>query len=350
MESQFGGSLLGQGAYGCVFRPPLLCENQVQMKNKEKLLTSKIAEPNDIDKEVEVSAALRTIPLSRNYFIYSVDKDSCIPSFKNKRQEPDFDYCKMVKGHSLRSLRMYRMPFGGSQTLGSMKTGDFAAFDFWTFGKHLLEGVTLLLINGIVHLDLHAGNVLIDDNNIPRIIDWGKAQRPFSEKQVLLAHIQRRRYDPRYVQEPPEIPLFVAKYLGLPTDATIETLFTNKSRKRVVMLMELLLGAKKETMRAQVEAYRAASLFYDKNTDFVRWWKAHWATMDSWAIGVLLMNKLVMFLAAGGSLGNKETQVYKALRGLLNFNCFKRFNAAQALDAWDGAQNTILTRYASKWI
>ena len=357
---QFGGSYIGSGVYGCTFRPPLLCEGETALKPSVKGMVTKLQNKDNTMREMNIFQHIRVIPLARNYFVYSSDERPCQPSELNKGHEPDLKYCDLINTYSLRGLWMYRMPYGGPITLSRLSFNparELAEFNFWKFGKHLLEAATLLLVNGIVHFDLHAGNIVIDDDDVPRVIDWGKAlEGPYATGDELMTQIQNRKFDVRYTQEPPEIPLFVAQYKGIPIDSAINALFTGQKRKAIVQMLQYLLKVNQHQLRTQLENYRERTVYFEKQTDFPKWWKSHWTTYDSWSIGVILLRNYATIMKVGdkriyqASYSDKQTNILNALRGMCNFNCFERFNAAQALAAWDSPNNSILMRYGAKWL
>lgn len=354
-----GGSYIGSGVYGCTFRPPLLCEGETALKPAAKGMVTKLQNRYNTMKEMNIFRYIRVIPLARNYFIYSDEERPCQPSEANRRHEPDLKYCDLIHTYSLRGLWMYRMPYGGARTLFTLtsRIGDVADFNFWQFGKHLLEAATLLLVNGLVHFDLHSGNIVIDDDMVPRIIDWGKTVNgPYAEPDELLPMIRNRKFDVRYTQEPPEIPLFVAQEKGIPIEAATKALFTGQKRKALSQMIQYLLKVTEAQQRQQLEEYRDRTIYFEQKPDFIKWWKSHWTTYDAWSLGVVLLRCYATISKIGNkriyqaAYLDKQKNILDALCGLCNFNCFERFNAAQALAVWDSPKNPILVRYGLKWL
>ena len=69
-----GGELIGQGSYGCVFDPPLLCENS-NVRPKDKV--SKLLEKKDAAAEIRENNKINKIDPKFKWHLKS-DK-SCIP-------------------------------------------------------------------------------------------------------------------------------------------------------------------------------------------------------------------------------------------------------------------------------
>lgn len=62
-------------------------------------------------------------------------------------------------------------------------------FDFDSFFQELDGFLKIMHSNGIYHRDLHEGNVMMDDNGKPWIIDLGDASRSFSEEEAYSSSI-----------------------------------------------------------------------------------------------------------------------------------------------------------------
>jgi serine/threonine protein kinase len=356
----YGGSFIGAGVYGCVVRPPLLCKGQSKIGSKDLKKLAKILDPDDADHELAIARELRKIPMSKNYFIYSDQKEACEPAAENRQIDQNgklrMDYkesCQAVLKHaSLDYYRMYTMPYGGVEY---SKFKFDQNVNFWEFGKHLLEALSLLLVYGIVHTDLHARNFVIDDYMVPRIIDWGKAtQGPFASAEEL-SEVAGRPFELKYPQDPPEVPLFIAAYKTRPSidDAIDEILI---AKREMVYELQHFTGIDSRIVKEQLEIFRTKTVFLERNLNYKKWWKAHWHTYDSWGLGVILLHILTQRVEkAPGFLDRREyadtkDKMKSALRGMCNFNCFDRFNAVQALAKWDSPNNHIIRRFGEKWL
>jgi hypothetical protein len=356
----YGGSFLGAGSYGCVIRPPLLCKGQSRVPEKDLKKPAKILDPDDADHELAIARELRKIPMSKNYFVYADQKEACEPAAESRQVDENgklrTDYkerCQRILKHGLLTYhRMYTMPYGGKEA-SQVITAD--NFNYWEFGKHLLEGFSLLLVHGLVHMDFHGGNVLLDDYMVPRIIDWGKAtQGPFAQWEEL-SEITKRTFDPKYRQEPPEQLLFVAAYKGYPSiDTAIDELFIG--RREIGYELQSLTGIDTRIMREQLEDFRLNTMYLERELNWMKWWKAHWDVYDTWSVGVVLLHILYeLVVKKPGFLdrreyADKKEKIKSTLRGLCDFNCFDRLNAVQALAKWDSPNNHIVRRFGTKWL
>lgn len=353
-DTQVGGKFLGQGGYGCTFMPPLLCKGESQSEQKKSLVT-KIAPKTEIISEIEIAKVLRTIPLSTNYFIYSIDDEPCTPAPESQqrtssgKQRTDLFACnKLQSKGTLSYFYMYRMPYGGV----GIKSNE-ARFNYWRLGKHLLEGLSLLLVSGIVHNDLHSGNIVIDEAQVPRIFDWGLANFGPNASKEDLESLMDQPFAVRFRQQPPELHLFVQAYERGSIDEAIDRIIMG--RQATVSWIQDILGVDREMIREQFDTFRRDTLYLEKQLDFRAYWKTHWPKTDSWSLGVILvkiaydLNKRQTMFEKPFYIDKKD-KIINCLRGMCNFNCFDRMNAVQALAVWDSPNNPIILKYGQKWL
>ena len=74
-----GGKVLGSGTYGCIFRPPLLCNGQTERQQGyvSKLMMEEEAE-NEYQEVQKLLPYIVTIPNYQNYFIID-GITKCVP-------------------------------------------------------------------------------------------------------------------------------------------------------------------------------------------------------------------------------------------------------------------------------
>lgn len=358
-ELQIGGKLLGHGVYGCAFMPPLLCRGETRHRNKSYV--TKLGRKEDLIGDYnKLKYIADTIPNAEQYF--SVPKGGqglCQPAAKQLEDKEEIARClretTAISSYQLQGLRILNMNFVGKTIRSDGAITNRT--NLWALGKHLLEGLTLMMVNGIVHGDLHSDNVAIDPQGTVRILDFGNAifmrsMRDIKERD--LENIFSRPFESleemtRYNQEPPEVPLYNAFFNNQNLNTVVEGIFVN--RPKLVRNLQFVLGITKDQIRRQVREYRSQTSYFEENPDLVNWWKHHWHTYDAWSGGYLLLGLLMDLHSMGVQFdGGRLSKMKEALRGLLNFNCIKRFNPAQALAVWDSSSNPIIVKYAKKWL
>lgn len=361
---QTGGKLLGMGVDGCVFMPPLLCKGDT--KAPKGKLTGKLGLAEYIEPEYKVMKYITdTIPHADEYFkVLKGKKNPCsIAPIEDQPEkltelETCFTESETVSLYDRRRLRLLTMSYGGEplKAAGSIS----AKTDYWAFGRHLLEGATLLMAFGVVHADLHSNNVLVKDG-LPIIFDFSNSyfvrtakdikerdlENLFHRKIVSLDDISSRN------QHPPEVVLFNGLFNKYTISDDLESIF--KERRPIINLMEIYLGVSKQDLIDQIQEYRRSTQYFEREPDIVKWWKHHWHTYDAYSVGYILLKLMLNMERVGIDLEEKYgvakvRKMKEVLRGLLNFNCVKRLNAAQALAIWDEPKNNIIKKYAAKWL
>jgi serine/threonine protein kinase len=176
-QTLYGGKLLDQGTFGCVYHPSILCSGK---EAKRKKLVSKL-QLHDINSKNElfVGSLLREITDYKSFFVPTVK--SCPVSLK-KIKEDVVQGCNVVSEYkdSKRPFILTYMPYINNMPLGKylpeiLEERGFAKV-FYRFYTHLLEGVKLMQTKNIVHYDIKGDNILVDLDAKPvqpLFIDYG---------------------------------------------------------------------------------------------------------------------------------------------------------------------------------
>lgn len=350
-EQQTGGGLYDKGAYGCVFLPTLTCTPGTEHKSPAATgetgirYIDKLMDPDAAYIEYAVGQRVHRIPMWKNYFI--VPTSTCTPAPKEQQSEQQLQQCDIIDGNPLQSLRILRMPFGGMPLshayLRMNKNGD----GLLSFILHLLEAGALLAMFGMVHRDLHQGNILVDGVSVPRIIDFNLAidVRSGTDRVANLVH----EVDYTFFQESPDSCVVGAIYHNKDGFDAIESFL--RLRKSLIKVQSLL-GITKQEMRDQLQYFLRHSRSA-QNGDLAQWFNTYWHTQDSWAIGMNIVMLITDHLL-WPSFAHGEYQTYKyrllpILRDMVNCNPMKRIDCVQALARLD-AGNYIIRTYGRKWL
>jgi hypothetical protein len=339
-----GGKLFDEGLYGCIFTPPLDCKTGTKRGTSADIdadaqhpPVSKLILKDDAEMEFTISKMIHKIPLWRNYFV--VSESICDPAPVQK----DKDVSKCIGKEKLSKYSILTMPYGGKP----MSTYRFnvKGFDFMAFVKHFLECGALLNLFGIVHRDIHQGNILIDNEFVPRIIDFNLSIPVESDVEGSdLSH----KYEYSIAQEPPDSALVNAIAHGYKADKVIEALAFKRSNMR---LIKIILGVTHQAMADELE------VFYNKSKavkagDNLRWFKVYWRTIDSWAFGVNLVDliaRLMLWPEFAGTWKRTQGKLLPMLRRLCAVSPVNRIDCVQALNYLDPG-SFIIRKYGRAWL
>ena len=202
-----GGKIINSGGFGCIFKPALKCENDIDRvdNNITKLMTNKHAQ-EEYDLIQKIKTDLQHIPNYQNYFFVE-GFTMCKPDKLTTDDLYRYDKkCKPLKkkgitsttiNDSLNDISALNMPYGGTNIDGFIK-------DNFVSSKiiHLNNSLIDLLIHGIIpmnksnifHCDIKPANVLVKPNEtnlMPRLIDWGLSVK-IVNKDMIQKKLHRR--------------------------------------------------------------------------------------------------------------------------------------------------------------
>lgn len=334
-----GGKLYDEGAYGCIFRPALECKNKEIQEESDALSLSKIIHKSAAESEYNISKVIRQIPLWKNYFV--VSESICEPAPVQK--DKDLHKCEPLQGEKLSDFRILSMPYGGIPL--NIYRFNLKNLDFMSFIVHFIEAGALLNLFGIVNRDIHQGNVLIDTNDVPRIIDFNLAM-------LVQANItdNKLKHQYNYVtgQEPPDSTLVNAIMLGFNGEKVIDSII---HKKPILRKIKTLLGISEAEMFDSLEKfyYQSKSV---KNGDSAKWFQVYWRTIDSWAIGVNIIDliaKLSLWPEFSETMRQIKPKLFPVLKRLCEVSPIKRIDCVQALN-YLSPNSFIIRKYGKNWL
>jgi serine/threonine protein kinase len=347
---QEGGKLLGEGTYGCVFDPPLKCtkRKRVHKKNESKHTVSKITSIQTGELEFETSIQLEKFPGASKYFVLM--DELCVPEPKAKQQDPDVSKCDLLQGEKLTQQAQLNMPFGGIALRNVPRIPQ--RLDFFKMGQHLLEAGTILLMQGIVHRDIHPMNILVDSPTTCKLIDFGLSWRP---ELLTLANMAENKmflmFEPQFMQEPPEVTYGNGIRANVPEPIVFAKIYDGK---HVLALVQKTLGITKESQINRLKRFlRQSKSVQDQNA--YAFFKVYWSKFDAWAIGANLLTLWTDFMFEStfsqqpAYLAMKPT-VQRVLRGLLDCDAAHRFDCVEALELWAPESSILQNTRVKQWL
>lgn len=174
-----GGKIIGEGVFAKVVDPPIRCKDGRSMAGKVSRISKRnqfidlvsLDNPKVVDK-------LKEIDPDQKYFIYP---EYCITGALTRTNIED----GVTNDTKMYSEFMNR----GYDQLGSIRLRNRTWSEYFAMRKnqivenrkalsliqHIRSGLDMLHKHGIAHNDLHVGNIIIGDDGLPRIIDFGFA-------------------------------------------------------------------------------------------------------------------------------------------------------------------------------
>jgi hypothetical protein len=345
-----GGRLLDQGMYGCVFTPSLACRPGTEQRLGEEVSValSKLIPVDEAEQEFEIAKRIHRIPFHKQYFV--VMDSMCEPALVQP-QERNLPRCDVLhsdgKGgkeeEKLDEMRLLRMRYAGKALHVAPFTSEFS---LRAFAVHLVAGGALMNLFGLVHRDLHQGNVLVDTHQVPRIIDFNLSFSVRSSK--VKASDLSHTYEVSITQEPPDSTLVNAIAHG---ESAMPVMKAIVFQKPVIQkIVGLLGGSKKERYLELLAFYRKSKAV--RSGDLERWFSLYHRVVDSWAIGAMLVeliHRLSLWPATASRIQADVRELIPVLRGMCAVQPMARMDCVQALRRLD-PDHIVLRRYGRKWL
>lgn len=340
-----GGKLLDTGTYSCIFDPPLRCKESTMSKSSKLMklqghMLSKLMTDEEAEVEWEISERIRKIPLWKNYF--AVSESIC--EVNPRQVDGDLKTkCELIKLTNPNQLRILQMSYAGKPLHNSILRPDFNLMSFMT---HLLEASALLVLNNIIHFDLHSGNILLNNNSVPHLIDFNLSI--LSNKSVSISDLSyefNRNF--HLPQQPPDYTALI----GIEQGKSMDIIVSSIERKNVITYIKSLLGIHSSKFRKDVINLILNNSFIAKG-DIIGWFKHYWTKIDSWAIGtyfVDMFKKYGMIPLIGGAYQIHRIKLKKLMEKLCAVNPDERWDCVQAL-YYMNPNSVVIKRWGNKWL
>jgi hypothetical protein len=355
-QGQEGGKLLDKGVYGCIFQPPLACRKRkgaaaraaAPAKGGPRKL-GKLTFSWSVEQEMAVANYFHGNPDAGRYMILPELDTLCAPKPIENQKEKDLSRCSPIDTFGYEDMMQYEMRHGGKAMYNMIEEAR-GHIPFFRIMRQLLEIGAFCTLHGLVHNDLHAGNVLMDKNYNPVLIDFG---RSFFGEKLTKAMIEelKAEYAPDLDQCPPESSIEDGLDLGYDLEFIFEDL---RTKKPSMIYAERYLGLNRSSqIRELRECWRTSKSM--QRGDWLAFWKVYWPASDSWGMGTLLLWILRKLLF------NKEFTesrqwiergdiVRSVLRGMLHASPRKRMDCVEALALYDPGNDLVLGDKGIAWL
>ena len=321
---QVGGTLLGQGVYGCTFDPVPRCAGGTVFKKIPNAVGKVTSE--DASSELAIGQAIMALPLASQYF--ALPSAGCRPQMPIV--DPDAQGCRVIteSGEGTK-FSLLIMPGGGQPLIKYGSEMTRMAANYRRIFVHLLEGGCIYQNAGYVHNDIHMANVLVDDKDVARYIDFGLSFKLGDVKIWEDANLGTR-FRPRYIWQAPEVHAWRMVLNGVRVvDGVRQLQEINPEYKK----LEHQYPSRKPALQALADLLTTSRFVAARDGGgFVR---EYGKRFDSWRIGLcmwFLWDDMLAWPAFMNTPLYKEREIIrKVLGGLTDFDPRTRLTMQAAL-------------------
>jgi hypothetical protein len=333
---QRGGKLLGSGVHGCTFEPAPRCAGGDVFRTIDgKPAVGKITD-EDTREELHIGKIIMALPLSRQYF--ALPTVGCVPA--DRYEDPDSRKCSVITeaGNATR-LSMLIMPDAGKQL---SKWGDDLprmAENYKRMMIHLLEGMLIYQQAGYVHNDVHMGNILVDEYNVGRYIDFGLAFRPNDVTTWSDANLGRK-FNSNHMLQAPEIHAWRMYLNGIRLSDGLKQI---RTAHHDYDRLAAQYPARKTVERSLAELLLSQ---YVEKEDIGGFMRSHGYGIDCWRLGLCFWWMWDDLLEWPGfrntRLWGDRNTIRQVLAGLTDFDYSTRMSAKKALTLLDPGNRLLM--------
>ena len=345
-----GGRKLGEGAYGCVFDPPLICHGK-KIHTKANMI-GKLTDTEDIGGEITAAKMLKNMPGANNYFILPELDTLCKDVRTNDQTEPELRTCDVLLEHGIRNLVHYQMKNGGQSLYSKLDSIQIGVkeFPFYSFMKHLLEMGTQLAFKGIIHNDLHSGNIVVDGKYNFRLIDFGRSYTVNGISESTIDSLSAE-YNAKLGQIPPEYTVQDGENDGMQLQVIVQDIIQNKTSLKIA---ERVFGYNRVEQMNEFKKFWKTSNSV-KSGNFVKFWKYYWPAVDAWGFGYILVSTLYKLSLSNQFMKSAEWKqkspiIKTIITGLLQCSPVKRLDCVEALALYDPTNAFVLSSPGKAWL
>jgi serine/threonine protein kinase len=352
--------MLAQGQYGCIFDPPLVCRGDKAPKGGWKRgKLGKLTEVTDIANEIMAAELFTNKPEAKKYFILPELDTLCQKGpdgqpavILSQQREKEFDKCESLKRGGIADMLHYQMEYGGKTLQDRLENVQIAAkeFPFFKFMGHMLEIGAYLALNGLIHNDLHSGNIVVNKEYHPRLIDFGRAYYAKAITQETVDNLNAE-YAPRLGQITPECSTQDGLIDKVPFPKIMQDLIAQKPG---LLYAERLFGQSRQQQIAEFQRFWKTSKAL-QDGDYTKFWQLYWPVVDSWSIGHCLSSTLYKLsmsnqFAKAQEWKTKQSVVKAVITGLLKGSPRARLDCVEALALYDPTNAVLSSPSGKAWL
>jgi hypothetical protein len=221
-----------------------------------------------------------------------------------------------------------------------------STFNLHAFMVHVLESASLLLVHSSVHFDLHSGNILIDDKQIPRMIDFNLSMSAdVSIPESQLSYRYSRNF--HLPQQPPDYTCVI----GINQHKDSSKIVRNIDDKKIMKDIKSILQIPRDKVVTDILTMCNKNSYVSRG-DILGWFYKYWTKIDSWAIGTYFIDMLKVHSITPQIYSQykaKQAVFKKMLVKLCEINPDQRWDCMQAL-YYLHPHSIVIRKYGASWL
>ena len=169
--------MIGQGTYGCVYRPNIPCSSSKKHKYDKKYVSKIIADEKEALSEIKSSKILKKIKQHKQFFVLITK--SCKVKYSDLTTDM-INSCTMLQQQLIPKETYINLssPYVDHEQLLDVlldtSSKHTVATRLFRIINHIYDGISILETSNLCHFDLSLSNIIIDKkDSLPRIIDFG---------------------------------------------------------------------------------------------------------------------------------------------------------------------------------
>jgi serine/threonine protein kinase len=331
-----GGKLLQTGLHGCVFDTMPRCKGRARTirdgrYSRDKRRTRRVVKLLDLkDKtiatELSVSRNLSQIPNYSDYFIL-ID-DVCVGD--DMSQDVDWAKCGLFKQGPKRHAPFVqlRMKYGGIRLTEYALNINKLLKNWINIQVHLAEALHILHSHNWVHGDFHFGNVVVDANNVARIIDFGLT---YNLNTIQEKHVVNMAFLPSFDNYAPELDYLSGTFTISDKRELVKQIYM---RKNILREIDEAFPSSSGTLGEMLNFAERVDII--SPGDAVSFLQKYGALSDMWTFGFDFYKLYMLLLSVPAVIDSKFYKYHngdqmRILRGLLQVDPRKRLTSEQLL-------------------
>ena len=358
-----GGRQLGEGGYGCVFDPPLICRGKKTPVGGWKTgRLGKLCVDDDAKNEIMAADLFKNKPESKKYFLLPLLETVCdkkggeSPITESEQVEKELNKCDVLARKGLGNMQHFELEYGGKDLVKSLINIHLhiKEFNFFKFMENMLEIGAYLVLNGYIHNDLHSKNVVVNTEYHPRLIDFGRSYYSARIDKNTVDEFSAK-YEPALSQLPPECTTRDGLMSDIPFKKIVGDIIQTKSS---FANNEKLFGVDRNEEASQFIHFWKNSKTAQTN-DWVSFYRLYWPVQDSWAIGTLLAKILSKITLSsqfesgepwGAQWKEKRPIIKEVITGLLKASPKQRLDCLEALSMYNPMNSIVISKAGRTWL